>query len=397
VSAALLLTDQSNAVSSASGAPIDRNSGLSTQVATGCTNGETLTLQNGTSTTKATIQVTASGGFVSAVTITNPGAYTAMPGATPTWTASGTCTTASVNTWLQIGFGISSVTGVTAGTNYPCLPLPEVWTTGATPAINTHGRFVATMTCAVNPITVNKGAQSAPAWSTGGLIFGASGTQTLTDTTSTTGGGTLATEAAWALPVYQQDCTAACTITNVAELYVPAPLNTANVTATNLWSLMANGGIKTNGALSASGGAVNLGVNNAANVTNIGTGTTSGAINIGGGSDTIALGSDIKVGGNKLCSVTMPTVASGAGTSPTVTGTNTCAFRVTVGASGTPAAAVQLTMPAAQNGWNCHASDETTAAGGVARQSADTATSVTVTFAAAPSLNDKLAFLCGAF
>lgn len=54
---------------------------------------------------------------------------------------------------------------------------------------------------------------------------------------------------------------------------------------------------------------------------------------------------------NILSSVTAPTVASGFGTTPTITANGTATFRINVGTGGIATGGV-LTMPAATNGWN---------------------------------------------
>lgn len=144
VSAALLMTDNSSFISSATGAP------NGTQVSTGCANNDVITLTGGTFTTAAQIKVTTDGsGHVTNATIQNQGAYTVMATA-PSYTG-GSCS-AALGTWLQIGFKVSSITMSTNGSGYPCAPAPEIWTTGATSQINTHGHFVANMTCTAKPV-----------------------------------------------------------------------------------------------------------------------------------------------------------------------------------------------------------------------------------------------------
>jgi hypothetical protein len=87
------------------------------------------------------------------------------------------------------------------------------------------------MACAVAPIIPNPGNQAAPSWGTSGITLGTGGTQLLQDTTSTTGGGTVATQAAAALPTYAFDALNPATYTNLAALYVPAPVT---ATGTNV-------------------------------------------------------------------------------------------------------------------------------------------------------------------
>ena len=103
----------------------------------------------------------------------------------------------------------------------------------------------------------------------------------------------------------------------------------------------------------------------------------------------------LKLGSNLWVSQTTPTITSGYGTSPSIAANNTAAFKVTVGASGAPTAATVLGMPTASGGWTCTAQDQTTAI--TARQTANTTTSVTMTWSAAPSLNDVILYQCAAY
>lgn len=76
-----------------------------------------------------------------------------------------------------------------------------------------------------------------------------------------------------------------------------------------------------------------------------------------------------------------PTIASGGGTSPSITGTNPEAFDINVGTS-TITNPIVLTMPPAVNGWSCSASDitsPTTGGGYLTKQTAGSTTSVTLT------------------
>jgi hypothetical protein len=103
-------------------------------------------------------------------------------------------------------------------------------------------------------------------------------------------------------------------------------------------------------------------------------------------------------------SSTVPTIASGFGTTPSVTIANgTAAFRINVGTGGTAQNGV-VTMPAATTGWNCQVDDVTTPASFVTDQTASTTTSVTVQnysrttgLAIAWTASDVLAFLCLGF
>jgi hypothetical protein len=111
--------------------------------------------------------------------------------------------------------------------------------------------------------------------------------------------------------------------------------------------------------------------------------------------NTIVTG-NFSIANRVLFSITMPTVSSGGGTSPSVQGVTTGAFQITEG-TGSPGTALTLTMPAAISGWNCQATDVTTGSVGNAHQTADSTTSVTMTFGSAPSASDKVRFVCGAW
>ncbi len=85
--------------------------------------------------------------------------------------------------------------------------------------------------------------------------------------------------------------------------------------------------------------------------------------------------------GKLVYSDTAPTIASGFGTSPSITASNgTSAILINVGTGGSATSGV-LTMPTASTGWVCTANDITAAAAHVAyntRQTASTTTSVTL-------------------
>lgn len=98
---------------------------------------------------------------------------------------------------------------------------------------------------------------------------------------------------------------------------------------------------------------------------------------------------------------TAPTIASGFGTSPSIAGSTTFSFRVTVGTGGT-ASTGALTMPTATTAWNCVADDLTTPGVNSTKMSASTTTSVTLTnyntttgAAAAWVAGDVIVVLCG--
>lgn len=105
---------------------------------------------------------------------------------------------------------------------------------------------------------------------------------------------------------------------------------------------------------------------------------------------------NISAGAHLLISVTAPTVTSGAGTSPSVTASNTAAFLVTEGASGSPATALVMAMPSASTGWACTGIDESSASI-TSRETAYATNSVTITFSSAPANSDKILFQCGGF
>jgi hypothetical protein len=102
----------------------------------------------------------------------------------------------------------------------------------------------------------------------------------------------------------------------------------------------------------------------------------------------------IDIGQVIIQSATSPTVTSGYGTSPTVNGTGTAAFEVVVGSPGSPSTTGVLAMPAAPHGWICVAQDQTSNI--TARQSANTTTSITTTWSAAPANGDQIEYMCGA-
>ncbi len=107
-------------------------------------------------------------------------------------------------------------------------------------------------------------------------------------------------------------------------------------------------------------------------------------------------------GGQIIISSTAPTIASGFGTSPSITANNTAAFRVTVGSA--PGSTGVLTLPTATNGWACQASNITTNATLTVSQSAVSTTSVTLTsysrttgIAASFTASDVIAIMCLAY
>ena len=74
---------------------------------------------------------------------------------------------------------------------------------------------------------------------------------------------------------------------------------------------------------------------------------------------------------------TLPTIASGFGTSPTISATSTFVFKIVVGTGG--AANGSITLPTAPNGWLAFAADVTSGSTLFLQLTGSTATSVTFT------------------
>jgi hypothetical protein len=85
----------------------------------------------------------------------------------------------------------------------------------------------------------------------------------------------------------------------------------------------------------------------------------------------------LSLDGALVISSVNPVIASGFGTSPTIVGTNTAAFKVVIGSGG--AAGGTITLPAASNGWVCQAFDVTAGTSLFLQQTGSTTTSITVT------------------
>jgi hypothetical protein len=85
----------------------------------------------------------------------------------------------------------------------------------------------------------------------------------------------------------------------------------------------------------------------------------------------------LSLDGNLVISSVNPVIASGFGTSPTIVGTNTAAFKVTIGTGG--AAGGSITLPTAANGWVVQAFDVTAGTSLFLQQTGSTTTSVSVT------------------
>ena len=86
---------------------------------------------------------------------------------------------------------------------------------------------------------------------------------------------------------------------------------------------------------------------------------------------------NVSVSGKLHISATAPTIASGFGTTPTITAFNTSAFKIVVGTGG--AANGVITFPAAPNGWVVYAQDITSGTSLFLQQTASTTTSATLT------------------
>lgn len=95
-------------------------------------------------------------------------------------------------------------------------------------------------------------------------------------------------------------------------------------------------------------------------------------------------------------SATRPTISSGFGTAPAISGISGAAFRVVIGSGGTDTTGVLTMSPTATNGWVCTVNDITTA-NQTTRQTAFTTTSVTITTTVPWVAANVLLFQCAAF
>ena len=85
-----------------------------------------------------------------------------------------------------------------------------------------------------------------------------------------------------------------------------------------------------------------------------------------------------QMGGNLIAtSSTLPSLGTGWGTNPTISASNTLAFKVTVGTGG--AANGSITLPTATNGWIAFAADVTNGSTLFLQLTASSTTSVTFT------------------
>lgn len=99
-----------------------------------------------------------------------------------------------------------------------------------------------------------------------------------------------------------------------------------------------------------------------------------------------------------------PTIPSGFGVTPSVTGTRSAAFSVNVGTGGTASTGVIAMNATATTGWACNVDDITTPATNATRQTASSTTTVTVTnyarttgIAAAWPASDIIQLACTAY
>ena len=159
-----------------------------------------------------------------------------------------------------------------------------------------------------------------------------------------------------------------------------------------------NWAFKSTGAFSSIGGS--SGSVLTANTANIVLATSTGAAVAGTLSATgnISVGSTPKV----IIGATPPTIASGFGTSPTITAFSTAAFKVVVGTS--PTGVGVLTFPTASTGWSCDVQNNTSNSTIVVGQTATTITSAsfaaysrTTGLAVNFNAGDVLTFTCMGF
>jgi hypothetical protein len=92
-----------------------------------------------------------------------------------------------------------------------------------------------------------------------------------------------------------------------------------------------------------------------------------------------ATGGGMKFNSQLISQATAPTISSGFGTSPSVTGGFTSGFRINVGTGGAASSGV-IGLPATSNGWNCFCNDLTTRSATVflCKQTASSTNSATI-------------------
>ena len=106
------------------------------------------------------------------------------------------------------------------------------------------------------------------------------------------------------------------------------------------------------------------------------TGATIDSSVIGGTTPSTGNFTSLSLGGKVIASNVAPAIASGFGTTPTITGTNTFGFKIVVGTGG--AANGVITLPPAPTGWVVTGYDTTNSATIFIQQSAYTTTSATI-------------------
>ena len=85
----------------------------------------------------------------------------------------------------------------------------------------------------------------------------------------------------------------------------------------------------------------------------------------------------LQLGGNTVATAaSVPTIASGFGTSPTITAVHTMGFKIVIGTGGSTGGVI--TFPAAPNGWICYATDVTSGSSVFVQQTATSTTSATL-------------------
>lgn len=198
---------------------------------------------------------------------------------------------------------------------------------------------------------------SYPSWGTAGIVF----SPTAAVYTDTTASGTVATEAFYAFPVSTLASTnTGVTVTNLATLFVGAPVAGTNVTATNLRAALFNGGVLVqNGSLNATAGALISGaatnINNNSNfATSINTGTSTSNVTLGGSSNKVIAAGPLQSGGTTF---TLGTGTGACATTSTLTGGVQAGSFLCTGTAG--ASTIIITLPSAANGWACWGADVT--------------------------------------
>ena len=131
-------------------------------------------------------------------------------------------------------------------------------------------------------------------------------------------------------------------------------------------------------------------------------GATINSSTLGATTPSTVNATSLSIGGTLVHSNVAPTIASGFGTGPTVLGTGTAAFKITVGTGG--ASSGVITLPAAPNGWVVQGWDITNGSSLFLQQTAFTITSATIasfgitTGTSSPmSAGDVLVFTATAF